>query len=79
MLPAFTTSPILMPLSSCPQRAPFLTASIHRCLVSFSDPFSMEMADLKVLKEDARKVDTPLSWNVLIGRELLEWQPPDTS
>jgi hypothetical protein len=27
----------------------------------------------------ARKMDTPLSWNMLLGRELLEWRLPDLS
>jgi hypothetical protein len=50
---------------------PLLTASIHHRHVSFRDLFSTEMAEWKVSKVDARKMDTPLSWKMLLGRELL--------
>lgn len=73
ILPAFTASSIHVPLSSCPPRVPLLTASIHCRHISFRDLFSTEMAEWKVSKADARKMDTPLSWNMLLGRELLEW------
>jgi hypothetical protein len=73
-------APFACPCLDTPSRVPLLTASIHRRHVSFRDCSQRRWRSGRSRRQMlARKMDTPLSWNMLLGRELLEWQLPDLS